>query len=329
MGIDFYIVALEQITDESAWRSAMHEVRRRFEHEDYFKIHVADDYIPSVRYEQVLAQVGVLRNLDVGKDLAKKILDFVQDDVCRPENFDLIELTEPSNFAGLDSASDWCIPKKDEALLRADAAELDKFREDDTSGSRFQFRRLEAEDALKQLRSFEEAAPEDKARLTEMVRRNKIADWRKFHGPPTLYEFQVGEHPRLPLFGRHFLDCSSKISGRNSGNVEVVLRQVSAILQRHFPGKVTSYRDDSIDEFPKLVAAPDSNETRAPFYAEIRRGGLPGRQDASLGLDGNRHGFHDLDYWIRILDSSDQSDDHFGDESRPYPDSAPEWDGDY
>ena len=51
--------------------------------------------------------------------------------------------------------------------------------------------------------------------------------------PPTLFEFDIGERPRLPVFGRHFQNCSSKISfcadynGEREGEVvENVIKKI-------------------------------------------------------------------------------------------------------
>ena len=52
---------------------------------------------------------------------------------------------------------------------------------------------------------------------------------------PTLFEFCVGEHPWLPILGRHFRNCNSKTGFR--GKAEEVIRRLHGILEAHFPGK--------------------------------------------------------------------------------------------
>ena len=69
---------------------------------------------------------------------------------------------------------------------------------------------------------------------------------------PTLFEFAVKEHPRLPVFGRHFKNCTSKISGGNEGTVvENVMEKIFRILKEYFPQNIafwTECDEDGMDE---------------------------------------------------------------------------------
>ena len=61
------------------------------------------------------------------------------------------------------------------------------------------------------------------------------------------------EHPRLPVFGRHFKNCTSKISDLGRGNegakAEFVMKKIFRILKEYFPQNIaywTEYNEDGM-----------------------------------------------------------------------------------
>ena len=58
--------------------------------------------------------------------------------------------------------------------------------------------------------------------------------------PPILYEFTLGEHPRLPVFGRHFKNCTSKIT---RDGVSPLLQKIFRILKGYFPDHIAFWSE--------------------------------------------------------------------------------------
>ena len=54
--------------------------------------------------------------------------------------------------------------------------------------------------------------------------------------PPTLFEFARGDYPRLPVFGRHFKNFSSK--GVETEAVKFFLMKITKILTDEFPQNI-------------------------------------------------------------------------------------------
>ena len=72
---------------------------------------------------------------------------------------------------------------------------------------------------------------------------------------PTLFEFAVKEHPRLPVFGRHFKNCTSKISdlGGNEGALaEIVMKKIFRILKEYFPQNIAYWTELNEDGMYQL-----------------------------------------------------------------------------
>ena len=68
---------------------------------------------------------------------------------------------------------------------------------------------------------------EESKKIFQAISEQKIA-----HRPPILFEFAVGDHPCLPVFGRHFKNCTSMISGGSIA--EPVLKNIFEILKEYF-----------------------------------------------------------------------------------------------
>jgi hypothetical protein len=60
--------------------------------------------------------------------------------------------------------------------------------------------------------------------------------------------FEVGEHPSLPVDGTKFRRFSSKVTGRGGHEVEVIIKRVAAMAQRHFGNRV--YYWSEYGDFP-------------------------------------------------------------------------------
>lgn len=67
--------------------------------------------------------------------------------------------------------------------------------------------------------------------------------------PPTIFEFTKGEHPRLPVFGRHFRICCSKLLS-GSQDVGPYLQEIYEILSRYFPGNIGYFTEDYDNDYP-------------------------------------------------------------------------------
>ena len=181
MGIHMRIIVEEQITDEKKWFHAMEDVKESFKNEEYFK-----EY-PGIDHNQVT------------KDQLK-----------------MLEITEPLNFCprGTGICQVWHWQNFDSGLLYEDGnlpvretllqnrARLEKKK------NRSSFEQDQLDSVITTLSTYDGLDPESQ-NLVEKSH-SQIA-FRV--SPPTLFEFCVGEHPRLPILGRHFRDCSSKIGG--------------------------------------------------------------------------------------------------------------------
>ena len=85
--------------------------------------------------------------------------------------------------------------------------------------------------------------------------------------PPVLFEFCVGEHPTLPVFGRHLKNCNSKwLTGSHE-----VIQAIFNILHRHFPENVVRWSDCNEDYHYKRYfrSAPGEAEGMAAFYRKL------------------------------------------------------------
>ena len=210
MGIDAGIVVVKQITDEQKWFQAMEHIQKTFMWEDYFEI------LPDFNKE------------DFNKVAMKKF-----------------NLDEDMNFSSNGfQAIDWHwreFPhKKDLSTLKLELSELKKKKEEFEKDERKYFGRnnqKDLENLTKAVEFKKNCDEESKELFQDSPRRRR---------PPTLFEFAVGEHPRLPVFGRHFRNCTSKISGSCS-TAEPVLKQIFQILKEYFPTNITYWFDDCDD----------------------------------------------------------------------------------
>lgn len=96
-----------------------------------------------------------------------------------------------------------------------------------------------------------------------------------YHKPPTLFKFAVGEHPRLPVFGRHFRNCTSKISC-DQGRAEPVLEQIFEILKEYFPTNIAYWSEVYEERMEELMESgvykldPNPSISKEIFYEEMK-----------------------------------------------------------
>ena len=68
-----------------------------------------------------------------------------------------------------------------------------------------------------------------------------------FQVQPRVVEFQVGEHPRLPLEGHKFLRFSSKVSGPTTAAAEPYIRRIYHIARKNFGQRVQFWHEINDD----------------------------------------------------------------------------------
>jgi len=242
MGYDAGILVTQQITDEHKWFLAMQEVNREFKGESYFE--------------------------------------------CMPEKecnlseeiFKMLDLTEPLNFGDsgkfcsyrwkwLLSCLDYSVQRNVKAgkmslkdALSLEEESLKKKMETDTDC------RLEGAYGVEQKMAEVKLA----MGITEIYE-GELGD-QKWNEPPVLYEFCVGEHPTLTMFGRHFQRCTSKISSSSTAAAKGVLSRIYRILKRHFPSNVrwwSELADEDMSSEPKFCKTDEENPKRFQIQKEF------------------------------------------------------------
>lgn len=74
------------------------------------------------------------------------------------------------------------------------------------------------------------------------------------------FEFNVGEHPKLPLEGHKFLRFSSKISGSRAEGMEDYIDTVRRIAREHFGSRV-HYWNEGFDGLQAFYGWREVNES--------------------------------------------------------------------
>ena len=81
------------------------------------------------------------------------------------------------------------------------------------------------------------------------------------------------EQPCLPVFGRHFKNCTSKISGE----VEEVMRKIFRILKEYFPQNIAFWTDCDEDGQYELFESgvykldPNALVSKEFFYERVKK----------------------------------------------------------
>ena len=219
MGIDAGIVVVKQITDEQKWFQAMDRIRKMFGQADYFEI------LPHFNKE------------DFNEVSMKKF-----------------NLDEDMNFSSNGFQTiDWHwreFPhQKDLSTLKLELSELKKKKEEFEKDERKYFDKYDQKDLENLTKAVEFKKNCDKE--SKELFQNSLCC-----GPPTLFKFAIGEHPCLPVFGRHFKNCVSKIS-YGPGQVEHFehdkdLEEIFRILKEYFPTNIAYWSELNEERLEKL-----------------------------------------------------------------------------
>jgi len=238
MGIDEGIVALKQITDEFKWFNAMEEVKQFFQDKHYFK-------------EYPRHQLG--HQLFTEGDLK------------------LLEITEPLNFHEKGKRFNWnrwvdflrlldykaweAVKSGDLSLKEALELKKDKLV---TGFNQEKVHEPPVDIVTKAIEIVNNIDPQTEKRVTS----------DKYILSPVLYEFATGEYPRLPVFGRHFTICNSKMTRK--GESPYVIKNIFKILKKYFPEHVAYFIDS--ESYPEVVNKTSSgdDELKEEFYNSVR-----------------------------------------------------------
>lgn len=113
-----------------------------------------------------------------------------------------------------------------------------------------------------------------------------VSDWKQANGmpggaysiqPPTLFKFDVGDKPCLPVFGRHFRNFSSKWVEKEV--VKDVLGKIFKILKDEFPQNIEDWTEITGTEVDDLIKSEsgiykiDYNAmvSKEDFYQKVKK----------------------------------------------------------
>jgi len=272
MGIDAGVLVTHQITDEYRWQLAMSKIAQMFAGKEYFTNRLQDYMKPTCTNEDlrtVLLGMALFQKLEGEPGLIDNITEFVfEEDPLSPKLLKFLKLTEPLNFGigGRDCTYNWArvepayncsseLREKKRASWRggppltlADFEQEMHLLKDKLQLCRMKNLSCEQDPDLKVFSSPGERAIrrdiKDLELLLSVLTALPEADQREILSasgqrlcPPDLFEFGLGEGPRLPLFARHFKSFQSKVTG-SCRDVQPVLRQVFEVLKEFFPEHV-------------------------------------------------------------------------------------------
>lgn len=92
-----------------------------------------------------------------------------------------------------------------------------------------------------------------------------------FEAKANFIEFEVGEHPMLPMEGFKFLRFSSKISSASTGAAEPYIRQVCRIARKYFGSRIQFWHELNEDYVPAYNWDEISKSIKS-FYSSVSRG---------------------------------------------------------
>ena len=241
-----------QITDEKKWSLAMQAVYREFKDDDilvekrWTLKHEApsDDPMYWIKMSPVLTQADV---------------------------WDL-QYAEPLNFGPGANFYQWESLGKLAEMGFTCAEQVDKF----ASGLKSllaqslqepnidQFELQAAKDALAKARNINDylqsLSSDEKAMIFQRAHDRKLLSCR----PPILFELTLGDHPCLPLFGRHFRICESKLSGPCE-IADAYIRGLYRILKEFFPENISDQPPETL-----VVKLGDPSPDTQHFYEKLR-----------------------------------------------------------
>jgi len=244
MGIDDGFDVVVQITDQNRWEKTMDVIRRQFRNSGILKEHEED----------------------------------FEDIKC----IDMVEASEGLNFsAGANRWSWHCFTTANEEGVKAQLHEVLQKLRDDPEDYGLTSKRDSLMATLKTLRAF---SPGLRQAVQCHCDENRDEFRRRYMHVPTLFEFTVGEHPRLPRYARHFRKFSSKVSGR-CGDAQGVINTVFGIMQKAFGKQAIVQTGDgymdyiyemaemhgkAFEEYPPPLQLA-TNGSAQPFYQMARK----------------------------------------------------------
>ena len=131
---------------------------------------------------------------------------------------------------------------------------------------------------------------------------------------PTLFKFEFAgpylysDIPYLPVFGRHFTNCTFAISGHRS-TAEIVLKQIFRILKEYFPTNIAYWSDWRQEQKNELIQSglykldPNPWVSKEIFYEKARESFLTLYYLVSTFIDEKRGFLEVRERLVSILNS--------------------------
>ena len=114
--------------------------------------------------------------------------------------------------------------------------------------------------------------------------------------------------PCLPVFGRHFTNCTSTISGHRS-TAEIVLKQIFRILKEYFPTNIAYWSDWREERKYELIQSglykldPNPWVSKEIFYDKARESFLTLYYLVSTFIDEKRGFLEVRERFVSVLNS--------------------------
>ena len=236
--VGFGIIVKKQIVDEMRWFLAMEEIKELFKNKDYF------------------VELPVFDKATFGE-----------------ENLRMLNVTETFNFGkqGKDFSWDWISFSNFISFERRRDVENGRISLKEALTLEIEMLQMKSKTDSRVYQRFNEQELKTVLKLLEH-NGNEIFESQAFHHPPVLYRFCVGEYPQLPVFGRHFKHCFSKISSSDGTKTMKIIQEIFKVINRYFPGSVEEYWDGNLVEEetgrePVLFKSQESEKTRRMFYS--------------------------------------------------------------
>ena len=132
---------------------------------------------------------------------------------------------------------------------------------------------------------------------------------------PTLFKFEVDgpdgpllDVPCLPVFGRHFINCTSEIFG-HCRTPEIVLKQIFRILKEYFPTNIAYWSDLRQERKHELIQSglfkldPNPWVSKEIFYDKAKESFSTLYYLVSTFIDGKRGFLEVRERFVSILNS--------------------------
>ena len=256
MDIDAGIVVIKQITDEQKWFQAMEEIEEEFMEEEYFEI------LPEFDKEEINELIFNKLNLDEDMNFSPNGYKWMEDWREFPYKKDLPKLKHELI----------ALQKKMEDIHKGKQYHFDKY----ANYERYEQTQLER---LSKAIEFKQNCDEESNEILQEIRKLRLRshNLKKKNAPPmnplpedppTLFRFSIGQPNRipcvrLPVFGRHFKNCSTNIS---DWRTESILKKIYRILKDRFPSNIAYWSDKNETQVLQLV---DSGLYKLDQYAVI------------------------------------------------------------